>query len=181
MGGPVAMKIADDEKRSRHEDHIVGRGELEGPAKGGAGIGNDFEGVRQVASDRGQDVRGNRAGLRRLGENHGGRLRKQKSRDLVHGFIAHGAVNQVNAPAGEMFLPESGELAGAGGIVRAVEIHRGALLHALDTARPVDRGEALRDGRIVDREAAFGEEMRSGDRRDGVANLKPPGQRQRYM
>ncbi len=180
MRGPVAMKIADDEKRSRGEDHIVRRREVEGPAKGRAGVGNDFEGVRKVARDGGQDARGNGARLRRLRENDGRRLRKQKPRNLVHRLVAHGAVNQVNAAAGQMLGPESGQLAGAGRIVRAVEIHSRAVLNALDAPGPVDRREALRDGGIVDGEAPVGKEMRGGDSGDGVANLKPARQRQRY-
>jgi len=52
------MEIADDEKRSRHEDHIVRGRELEGPAQGGAGVGNDFEGVREVARLMGPRVVG---------------------------------------------------------------------------------------------------------------------------
>ena len=47
--GAVAIELREKIEGARDGNGSLRPSELEGPAQGGAGVGNDFEGVREVA------------------------------------------------------------------------------------------------------------------------------------
>ena len=139
---PIAEQIACEVERAGGEDDVAGRGEFEGALQGSGGFGDDFEGMREVARDQSERLGGDGTRLGRLRHDDVDRERKKQTGDFVDGFIAHGAVNEVNAAVGELFFPECREFARASRIVGAVEIDGGAILEAFDAAGPADCGEA---------------------------------------
>ena len=121
--------------------------------------------------------RGNRARLKRLGENHEIGGGKKQSGNFIHSFVAHRAIHQENAAAREILLPEFEQFFRAGGIVRAVEIHGRAFAEPLETPGPAHRANSALDSVVHDRESSFGQEPRSGSGGEGVANLKAARER----
>ena len=110
-------------------------------------------------------------------ENHGGSAGEKQAGNFIDGFVAHGSVNQDNIPAGQELLPEDGDFARAGGIVRAVDVNFRALADL--SRRPGQRPRRSRARwLIVDGRAALGQHARGGERRERVANLKPAGEPQ---
>ena len=77
-----------------------------------------------------------------------------------------------------MLLPEGQQLAGAGGIVHAVEINCGTRLEPLEPPRPAHHRDATSDSRVINGKPTFREQARRRQRGDGVAHLEAPRQRQ---
>jgi hypothetical protein len=177
-GHAFAAQFADEVERSGDKDNVFGRCEFEGARQGLRGVGHDFGNPRVVCGHFREQRGGDGAGLCGRRENHGGSVGEKKSGDFVDGFVAHGSVDQENFAAGEELLPEDGDFARPGGVVRAVNVNFGALADAFETAGPRGGGEAARDGFIVDGRAALGQHARGGEGRERVANLEPAGEAQ---
>jgi len=107
-----------------------------------------------VARHLSQCFGGNRARLLGGGDEDLRRAWEKHTCDFVNGLIAHRSVDKINPTAGEILIPEGGELSRASWIVRAVEVYGGPLAHALETSRPTHGGNATGDGLIVKRCAA---------------------------
>ena len=112
------------------------------------------------------------------GKDHGRSARKKQARDFIDGFVAHGSVDQENISPGQECVPEDGDFARAGGIVRAVQVNFGPLGDAFQAAGPGRRRDAARDGVVIDGRAALGKHARRGDRRERVADLEASRERQ---
>ena len=107
--------------------------------------------VGEVAGEAGELAGGNGAGLARLGEDDRGGVREKQAGDFVHGFIAHGAIDKNDAAVRKFLLPEAEKLAGAGGVVGAVEEEGGAVVKAFEAAGPDGGGDAAFNGLVGDR------------------------------
>src|SRR5712691_2776813 len=152
---PPAAEVAGQIERAGSEDGVVRGGKLQGAGESVAGISDNFGALGKVARHRGQRLGGDGARLAGLGEDDGGRARKQQAGDFIHRFIAHRAIDQVNPPGREMLLPEGQQLARAGGIVRAVEINCGTRLEPLEPPRPAHHRDATSDGRVINGKPAL--------------------------
>src|SRR5579862_1228270 len=178
-GRPFAAQLAHQVERAGDEDNVFGRGEFEGARQGLRGVGHDFRDSRMMGRHFREQRGGDGARLRGRRENYEGSAGEEKAGNFVDGFVAHGSVDQENIPPGKELLPEDDDFAGARGVVRAVDINFRAFTDFFEAAGPCGRGEAVRDGFVVDGRASFGQHARGGQSRERVADLKPSGKSQR--
>src|SRR2546422_1931344 len=80
---PPAAEVAGQIERAGGEDGVVRGGELQGAGESVAGISDNFGALGKVARHRGQRLGGDGARLVRLGEDDGGRARKQQAGDFI--------------------------------------------------------------------------------------------------
>src|SRR6516162_11642412 len=91
-------------------------------------------------------------GIVGLREDNLGGQGKQQAGDFVDGLVAHRAVDENDAPAGEGFFEKASQFAGGAGIMSSVEIHVRARLKLFDAARPAGFGNATLDTFLGDAE-----------------------------
>src|SRR5258708_39714325 len=119
---------------------------------------------------------GDGAGSARVGKDTLGRVWEEHAGDFIDRFIAQGSVEKKNFAAGEVFFPESGQLARRAGIVRAIGIDIRARLQFFQASRPDGCGDALLDRASRDPIATRVERTGARNSIQRVRQLKTPGQ-----
>lgn len=174
---PVRAEVADQIEGACREYRVFGARQFYCGFERFGGIVDNEKLLRVVASHFRKQWSGNGAGLARFGENDGVGTGEKQAGNFVHGFIAHGTVDEEYSAVRVIFFPEFEQFARAGGIVCAVKVNVGMSTEAFETAGPFRRGDAEFDGVVVDRKAAFGEQAGGDGGRERVAQLETPWQR----
>ena len=146
------------------------------------GTGDESDGVAGRDSQRVFEMRGNphvrviheaaeyfrsdSAMLARRGDHDFARVREENAAYFGDGFVAHGPIDQANAPGGVEPLDISGQGTGRGGIMRAIEDDFGADGNQLQAAGPARGGDAGANGR-----SRHAKGMQSQGGGDGVFDL----------
>src|SRR5260370_24904021 len=112
----------------------------------------------------------------RLGKDNFGRVWEEHAGDFIDRFIAQGSIKEEDFSAGEVFFPESGQLARRAGIVRAIGIDIRARLQFFQASRPDGSGDAFLDRASRDPIATRVERTGGRDSIQRVLQLKTSGQ-----
>src|ERR1700736_6379449 len=114
-------KLADQIERAGDENGVFERGVREGVFERALGIG-DHRKTRGVMAGNFRELRsGDGARGARRREDDFRSVREEEAGYFVDSFIAKGGIDQPDFSAREILFEEMGELAGGGGIVRAIE------------------------------------------------------------